>query len=114
MKHEMRLHSDPFLKIKNGSKTIEMRLYDEKRRLIKENDIIEFTNRTTNEKICAQVIKLHIFNDFEELYKHFDKIQLGYNEDEIANPDDMNIYYSKEEQDKYGVVGIEIKLIKNE
>ena len=113
MKHEMRLHNDPFLKIKGGTKTIEMRLYDDKRRLIKENDIIEFTNRANNEKICSKVIKLHIFNSFEELYKHFSKISLGYNEDEIANPKDMKLYYSKEEQDKYGVVGIEIKLIKN-
>lgn len=111
MKHEMRLHGDPFLKIKRGTKTIELRLYDEKRRLIKENDIIEFVNRDTNEKISVQVLKLHKFSSFEELYKHFNKISLGYEKNEIAYPDDMNLYYSKEEQDKYGVVGIEIKLI---
>lgn len=33
--HEMRLHNEPFELIRNGSKTIEMRLYDEKRQLIK-------------------------------------------------------------------------------
>ena len=109
----MRLNNEPFLKIKNGTKIIEMRLYDNKRRLIKENDIIQFSNRSTGEKINTQVIKLHTFNSFEELYKHFDKIKLGYSEEEIVDPDDMNIYYSKEEQDSYGVVGIEIKLIKN-
>ena len=113
MKHQMRLNDDPFIKIKSGVKTIEMRLYDEKRRLIKEMDIIEFINRNTDEKIVVQVIKLHIFNNFEELYKHFDKIKLGYDKNDIATPSDMNIYYSDEEQKKYGVVGIEIKLIKN-
>ena len=41
--------------------------------------------------------------------KKFDKVCLGYSEDQIASPDDMNIYYSKEEQDKYGVVAIEIE-----
>ena len=37
---------------------------------------------------------------------------MGYNENEIANPKDMEQYYSKEEQDKYGVLGIEIKVVK--
>ena len=32
MTHEMRLHDEPFNLIKNGTKTIELRLYDEKRR----------------------------------------------------------------------------------
>ena len=111
MIHKMKLNNDPFDNIKSGFKTIEMRLYDEKRRLIKVGDVIEFTNRITNEKISVYVIKLHLFNSFEELYKQFDKISLGYKENEEASANDMNVYYSKEEQEKYGVVGIEIKLI---
>lgn len=112
MKHEMRLHQEPFDLIKKGTKTIEMRLYDEKRRQIKEGDFIIFTNRQTNESINTEVIKLYIYPNFEELYKHFDKISLGYNENETPNSDDMNIYYPKEKQNKYGVVGIKIKLKK--
>ena len=111
MIHELRLYNEPFEKIKNGTKTIEMRLYDEKRKLIKENDIIEFTNRSTNEKIRTKVLKLHLYSSFDELYKDFDNVSLGYEENDIKNPSDMEIYYSKEEQCKYGVVGIEIKLI---
>lgn len=57
------------------------------------------------------MIDLHKYNSFQELYKHFNKVSMGYKEDEIANPSDMEQYYSKEEQEKYGVVGIEIKLI---
>lgn len=109
--HQLRLNDAPFEKIKSGRKTIEMRLYDEKRKLIKEDDIIEFTNIVTGEKIKTKVIKLHLYNSFEELYKNFDNISLGYGENEIKNPDDMDKYYSKEEQCKYGVVAIEIKLI---
>lgn len=109
MKHEMRLHPEPFNLIKKGTKTIEMRLYDEKRRQIKEGDLITFTNRETEEKIDTEVLKLHIYPSFEELYKHFDKVSIGYNEDETPNPDDMDIYYPKEKQKKYGVVGIQIK-----
>jgi len=110
MIHKMNLNNEPFNSIKNGYKTIEMRLYDEKRRLINDGDIIEFTNRITNEKINVEVIKLHLFNDFEELYNNFDKVSLGYNKTEKASPNDMNKYYSKEEQQNYGVVGIEIKV----
>ncbi|MBB1548964.1 MAG: DUF3850 domain-containing protein [Clostridiales bacterium] len=31
MKHEMKLNNEPFERIKNGTKTIELRLNDEKR-----------------------------------------------------------------------------------
>ena len=71
---------------------------------------IEFTNILNNEKILTEVINLHKYKTFEELYKHFDKESLGYNKDDIANPKDMEKYYSIEEQNKYGVLGIEIKI----
>lgn len=109
MKHEMKLNNEPFEKIKNQTKTIELRLNDEKRRLLRVKDLIEFTNRETLEKMLVEIIGLHHYPSFEELYKHFNKVVLGYNEDEQANPEDMNQYYSKEEQKKYGVLGIEIK-----
>ena len=34
-----------------------------------------------------------------------------YKEDEEANPDDMEQYYTKENQEKYGVIAIEIKKV---
>ena len=110
MKHKMRLHNGPFMKIKNGSKTIEMRLNDEKRQLIKIGDIIEFENRITYEIINVVVINLYRFNSFDELYEYLDKISIGYGINDEANPNDMKQYYSIEEQNKYGVLGIEIKL----
>ena len=112
MIHEMRLHSHSFGLIKNGSKTIEMRLYDDKRRSIKDNDIIVFTNRTTEETINVKVINLYLYPSFEELYKNFDKVSIGYAKNEVANANDMEEYYSKEEQLAYGVVAIEMKLLK--
>lgn len=113
MIHNMRLHNEPFELIKNGTKTIELRLNDEKRSLIKKNDIILFENRKNAEIIRTKVIKLHKYDSFEELYKHFDKVSLGYNFNEVASYKDMEKYYSKEDQNKYGVLGIEIELIKN-
>ena len=109
--HEMRLNNGPFELIKGGTKTIEIRLNDEKRSLIKEGDIIEFENIITKEKLKTKVIKLYKFDNFEELYKHFDKISLGYTEDEIADPKDMEQYYPQDKQEEYGVLGIEIKVL---
>ena len=40
----MNLAPSPFEMIKSGAKTIELRLYDEKRRAVKVGDTIEFTN----------------------------------------------------------------------
>lgn len=111
MLHEMKLQDDPFKKISDGTKTIEMRLYDEKRRKLKSGDLIEFTNITSNEKLKIQVINLYRYKDFDELYQNHDKVSIGYNENEKANPSDMSMYYSDEDIEKYGVVGIKIKVI---
>lgn len=108
----MRLHKEPFELIKSGSKTIELRLNDEKRQLINVGDKITFENRSDGEKIQVKVLGLHKYPSFEELYNHFDKVSMGYKEDEKADPKDMEQYYSSEEQSKYGVVGIEMELIK--
>lgn len=111
MKHEMRLNNGPFEQIKNGSKTIELRLNDEKRQLLKPNDLIEFTNRSNGEKLLVKIENLYHYTSFEELYKNVDKKEMGYAEDEVADPKDLENYYSKEEQSKYGVLGIKINKI---
>lgn len=112
MKHEMKLNNGPFKNIKNGTKTIELRLNDEKRQLLKIKDLIEFTNRETLEQLLVEIENLYHYPSFEELYKHFDKVAMGYKEDEEADPKDMEEYYSKEEQEKYGVLGIEIEKVR--
>ena len=111
MKHNMMLHPGPFNMIKSGNKTIEMRLYDEKRNLINIGDKIIFTDRETGNVLITRVKKLYLFKSFEELYKNFDKEKLGYNSAELANPKDMSKYYSDKDIEKYGVVGIEIEVI---
>lgn len=112
MKHEMKLHREPFEMIKSGIKTIELRLYDEKRRAISVGDEIEFMN-AEGEKLLCEVIAMHIFDSFELLYRSLPLTECGYTEQDVqfASPDDMDVYYSKEKQRKYGVVGIGIKLI---
>ncbi len=111
-KHIMRLQKAPFENIKNKTKTIEMRLNDEKRSHIKKGDIIIFLLQENYEQaIKTRVKEIHKFKDFEELYMQFDKTQIGYKESEEANPHDMEQYYNKAQIDKYGVVGIEIEVL---
>ena len=109
----MKLQPSPFEKIKSGVKTIELRLYDEKRRKIKEGDVIIFTNTAGGEKIRATVRKLHRFDSFAQLYQTLPLLQCGYTAEDVdkAQPSDMEAYYSAEEQQKYGVIGIEILTI---
>lgn len=108
--HEMKLRPEPFAKIKSGAKTIELRLYDEKRQKIRVGDLIIFTNTESGEQIRATVKKLHRFDSFEALYKSLPLLKCGYTPEDIntAHPSDMENYYSVEEQQKYGVVGIEL------
>lgn len=110
--HQMKLHPSPFEQIKRGMKTIELRLYDEKRQQIKVGDQIVFTNNITGETLATTVVKLHCFNSFEELYKTLPLLKCGYAPEDIdqAHPADMEQYYSAEEQSKYGVVGIELTI----
>lgn len=55
MKHNMKLNNEPFELIENGSKKIELRLYDEKRRKLRVNDLIEFTNISTEKKMTVLI-----------------------------------------------------------
>lgn len=113
MVHYLNLHDDPFKLIKSGFKNVEMRLNDERRKCIAVGDVLVFTNVLTNEKITCKVTKLNLFKNFEELYQNYSKEEIGYLENEIANPDDMLQYYSKEKIEKYGTLAIHIELIKN-
>lgn len=112
MTHEMNLNNEPFEKIDAETKTVELRLYDKKRQLLRVNDYIEFTNRSDKRKLLVLIEDLKMYKNFSELYKNYDKVSMGYDEEDVANPNDMNQYYSDEEQEKYGVVAIKIKKLK--
>ena len=92
MIHEMKLQPKYYDYILTGTKRIEIRLNDEKRQLINVGDKITFENRSDGEKIQVKVLGLHKYPSFEELYNHFDKVSMGYKEDEKADPKDMEQY----------------------
>lgn len=107
--YEMRLQPAPYAAIESGKKTVELRLYDEKRQKITAGDLIRFTNTQTQETFLTKVLAVTRFADFESLYAAFEKTCLGYAPNELANPKDMLAYYSAEDIAKYGVAAIEIK-----
>ena len=109
---EMHLQEAPFKLIKNGLKTIEMRLNNKDRDKISKGDFVVFHNSYNEEMIKVIVTSVSKFSSFKELYKTYPKQRLGYRDNEVADPDDMLKYYSKESIEKYGVLAIEISLVK--
>lgn len=113
--HYMSLYETPFNLIKTEIKTIELRLNDEKRSLIKINDYIIFENiNDRSDKIKAKVTNLYPFKSFKELYSKLDLLKCGYTQNNVkeAKYTDMIEYYSLEQQKEFGVLGIELKLVK--
>ncbi|MBR3779518.1 MAG: DUF3850 domain-containing protein [Clostridia bacterium] len=114
MIHTLNLQPQPFAMIAEGLKTIELRLYDEKRSQIGVGDTLVFVHtENPTQTLTATVTALHRFPDFAALYAALPLDQCGYLPEELstASPEDMNVYYSAEKQARYGVVGIEIALI---
>ncbi len=110
MTHIMNLVPSAFKKIKDGSKTIELRLNDEKRQRINVEDTVVFNCSSTKDIITAQVSGLHQFSDFKELYNALPLEKCGYTVAELdtAHYTDMEQYYTKEQIKKYGALGIEL------
>ena len=111
MLHTMHLNAEPFRKIADGSKTIELRLYDERRRQLQTGHTIEFLGESGS--LLVLVTALHVFSDFAELYSELDMTKCGYSAKQAisASPDDMLCFYSRAQQRKWGVVGIEFRLL---
>ena len=109
----MKLQPEYFNFILNGTKRIEIRLNDEKRQNIKLGDKIKFLKEPDlNESFEAQVIGLLRYNSFEEMFKDYDISILSdksMTKEELISV--LEPFYTKEKQEKYGVLGIRIELI---
>lgn len=111
---EMDVDGKWFEKIVSGSKTIELRLNDEKRCGIKTGDYVILNNLDVAfnlRKCVVKVTQLHYSDNFAQLYASIDTTKCGYATSDNPSPDDMLKYYSAERQAEHGVVGIEFELL---
>ncbi len=109
--HEMNLQPRFYDYIKNGTKRIELRLFDEKRQKIQLGDIIEFS-ALENESLKAEVIGILRYRTFAELFEDFDISVLA--DDSMTKDELLGIlgeFYTPEKQKEFGVVGIRIKVL---
>lgn len=111
MIHRMKLNNDPYNRIKNGAKNVELRLNDDKRRKIKVGDTILFINKENHKWIVTTVKGKQLAPSFAKLFD-IDSVRIALH---INNDTDktkmlrkMRQYYSEEQEIKNGVVGIEI------
>ncbi len=111
---EMTILLDPdiFKIVKAGVKHIEVRVNDEKRRRLHVGDTLIFLERPDEvKKIHAVVKKLDLYENFEELVKHYNIKDLyleEYTKEEFITL--LERFYSKEEQETYGVVAIDFEI----
>ena len=110
MEHILKLQPKYFNYINNGTKRVELRLYDEKRQKINIGDIIIFQEEPELEiTMKVKVIGLLRYNTFEELFEDFDIEILAdksMTKQELLNT--LEKFYTPEKQKQYGVLGIRI------
>ncbi|MGN0267716.1 MAG: ASCH domain-containing protein [Lachnospiraceae bacterium] len=109
----MKLQPEPFIQIATGTKTIELRLNDEKRQQIQVGDSITFTNMDqSNRMIQTMVVELHPFSSFADMFAALPMEQCGISSETSVEEavKIMRQYYPEEKEMLYGVLGIEIRL----
>ena len=113
MVHKMKLQPKYFDYIKYGTKRIELRLYDEKRKNIQLDDEIIFLKEPEQtESIKTKVVALLRYKSFADLLDDFDISVLA---DNSLNKEELlkilQDFYSIEEQLEFGVLGIKIEIV---
>ena len=113
MEHILKLQPKYFDYINNGTKRVELRLYDEKRQKINIGDTIIFQKEPELETTMGvKVIGLLRYNTFEELFEDFDIEMLA--DKSMTKQELLNVleeFYTPKKQKQYGVVGIHIEKI---
>lgn len=107
---EMELRLNPFKRICSGEKIIEYRLHDEKRSLLNKGDYIRFTEIADEARtVLVEVIDIITAPSFSALEQRL--IEVGLLSRGVFSPTGMREYYSVEDEEKYGVMGIVIRVV---
>lgn len=114
MVYDMKLSSSPFEAMASGEKTIEIRLFDKKRRKLEIGDRIIFSMLDDpNRRIAVRITALFRFATFLELFSEISPERCGSAKGTSAAEAaaGMRKYYSSENEKRYGVLGIKVELI---
>lgn len=107
----MKLSSELLEKIATRAKVIESRLYDEKRQQIMIGDEIEFSaNENPEKKVKTRVKGLLRYQSFRELFVDHDPSLFGGGSREFLL-NQIKQFYSDEDEQKCGVIGIRVEVI---
>lgn len=107
---EMKLRPDSFNRICSGEKTIEYRLHDERRSLLNKGDYIWLTELVAGERtVLVEVVDIFTAPSFVALEQRL--LEIGLLAKGSFSPGGMRKYYSVEDEEKYGVMGIRIRVV---
>ena len=101
--HKMSLKEKYFNLIFKGEKTIELRLFDDKRKKIQIGDTIEFANGAS--RFTVRVVGLVRAQTFADLFKIIPVQRCGFTDEQEALYI-MEQFYTLQMQKKDGVIGI--------
>lgn len=97
--------------VRSGEKDIELRLYDEKRRRMRNGDIILiYDAQNRNDYIRAKIVRLYIARSFADLATKISMPRTGF-ASLNALMSAISKFYDAEMESKYGIVGIELEVI---
>lgn len=113
MEHKMKLYEEPFRAIESGKKTVEVRLYDQKRRKLEQGDTIEFTKLPgEEEKLTVKVAKLCTYPTFKEMFEDIPSEKFGTVDNNIEKRvESIHTLYSPAREQEWGSLAIEIELL---
>lgn len=114
---QMKLNDLYFDLVRQGKKSVEVRLFDEKRQMISPGDYIIFSRAgDERDKLKVRVKYMAECYAFSELFDMFRPEEFGYSEKctSLQFQEDMYKIYTREQVDKYGVVGIVIEVISDQ
>ena len=97
--------------VRSGEKDIELRLYDEKRRRMRNGDMLLIYNaQNRNNYIRAKIVHLHIAKSFADLAAKISMPRTG-----LASLGALmatiSKFYAPDIESKYGIVGIELEVV---
>ena len=111
MIYKMGLQNKYYKLVDQGNKIVELRLYDQKRKKLKVGNLIRFYEEPERINYIDTIItKLNKYNSFSEALENIN-MNLLTNESEEKYLADLENYYKKEEQAKYGVIAITISKV---